>query len=314
MTTALTVHQPSPLARTTDPPSPAQQVAQRLVLHAASGRVSPRQAARLQRIFEDIEDVTESIVRIAEHGDRMAAGAAACARDVAACEAAVASYQAAAAACETQRAEAEERTRLAAAVVQQEHRVRVLTAGVQAEELALRLAALKAERRAAVATAKPAATAHASATTAATAHTPGSVRTPASARSAAPSHDASDEALAARLASEAAAILREVQVGLVPTDARHPNHAFAACLYVQAKLDGQDAAGAAAQAQEALIAHLRDGHEFRPAERKAFRGVYDDLKKRLDAAADTRQGATLLSMMKHVGAASAPANNGRGVQ
>jgi hypothetical protein len=314
MTTALTAYHPSPLARKTDPRSPAQEAAQRIVQYAVSGRLSPRHAGRLHRVFDDVEDVIESIRRIAEHGDRMAAGAAACARDMAACEAAVASYQAAAAACETQRAEAEERTRLAAAVVQQEHRVRVLTADVQAEELEIRLAALKAERHAAVATAKPPATAHAGATTAATAHSPGAVRTSASARSAAPSHDASDEALAARLASEAAAILREVQVGLVPTDARHPNHAFAACLYVQAKLDGQDAAGAAAQAQEALIAHLRDGHEFRPAERKAFRGVYDDLKKRLDAAADTRQGATLLSMMKHVGAASAPANNGRGVQ
>jgi hypothetical protein len=291
MTTALTVRHPSPLARKTDSPSPAQETAQRIVQYAASGRLSPRQAGRLRRVFEDAEDVTELIGRIAEHGDRMAAGAAVCARHVAECEAAVASYQAEAAASAALRAEAEERKKLAAVVVQKETRVRGLTADVQAEELKVRLAALKAQRASA-----PAPATREAAPKASSAATP-----------------TADDALLARLSREAASVLREVQAGVVLTDPRHPYHAFAGCLYLRARLDGDDAHAAAMRARGELIAHMREDHEFTPAERKAFHREYEEVKKRLDAKADARQGATLLSMMQHVGAASAP-GNGNGVQ
>ncbi|HYC59915.1 MAG TPA: hypothetical protein VEK79_10160 [Thermoanaerobaculia bacterium] len=291
MTTALTVHQPSALARNTDPPSPAQETAQRIVEQAAWGRLSPRHAGNLRRVFEDVEHVAQSIRRIADHGDRMAAGAAACARDIAECEAAVARYQAAAAASEAERAEAEERAKLAADVVQKEARVRGLTADVRAEELEIRLASLKAQR----------------------APVPAAATREAAPRNSSAATPTDDDALLARLSREAASVLREVQAGVVLTDPRHPYHAFAGCLYLRARLDGDDAHAAAMRARAELIAHMREDHEFTPAERKAFRREYEDLKKRLDAKADTRQGATLLSMMQHVGAASAP-GNGNGVQ
>jgi hypothetical protein len=286
MTTALTVHQRSPVVCETDPPSPAQEAARRIVQHAASGRLSPGHAGRLRRVFEDIEGVTQSIRRIAADGDRMAAGAAACARDIAECEAAVASYQAAAAASAAQRAEAEERKKLAADVVQKESRVRGLTADVQAEELEVRLAALKAQHI----------------------PVPAPAMREAAPRSSAAATPTADAALLARLSAEAASILRGVLAGVVLADARHPYHAFAGCLYLRARLDGDDAAAAALRARDELIAHMREDHEFTPAERKALRREYDDLKKRLDAKADAHEGATLLSMLKHVGAPSAPAN------
>jgi hypothetical protein len=291
MTKALVRSTSPERALTAQGPAPVKTLGE-IIARLPSGHVSPRQAKRLSTTLRHVEDVSASLTRIARDCNQMTADAAACARTVAQCEADIAALAAAQEQSATARAEAAERARHLRKVVEQEMRVRGLTAEVRAEELADRLAALKAAR-------------------------PARTETSTARRETAPPPSpwsVGDTALLARLSSEADAILREVQGGLVPTDARHPYHAFAACVYLRAKLDGHDATAAAAQAGGELVAHMRDDREFTPGERKAFRREYDDLKKRLDDRSETRQGAALLSMMKHVGAASGPSNNGRGVQ
>jgi hypothetical protein len=290
VTKAVVLYQPAvpSLAAKSDVTQSATEAVRTLVQRAAEGDLTPRRARRLAVILEHAKQITESIVRIAEDGDRMAVAAAAAARDIERCTTDVDALMTTRATNAVKRKEAAEREAHVASAVQQEMRVRRLTAELQAEELTHRLDALKAARPS-----------RAKATTV-TAAAPSSAPTSAK--------DATADALLARLSSEAASILREVQAGVVLADARHPYHAFGGCLYLRARLDGDDAHAAAMRARGELIAHMREDHEFTPAERKEFRREYAELKKRLDAAADTRQGATLLSMMKHVGAASAPGN------
>lgn len=265
-----------------------------LVQSAATGDLTPRRAKRLAVVLKHAEQLTESIVGIVEDNDRMAAASAAAARDIEQCTTDIDALLTKRATNAVARAEATEREKHVVGVVRQQMRVQKLTAEVQAEELAQRLNALKASR--------PSGAKKATVTTAPQASGP------------TPAKDAGNNALLARLSREAASVLREVQAGVVLADARHPYHAFAGCLYLRARLDGDDAAAAALRARDELLAHMREDHEFSPAERTAFRREYGDLKKRLDGKAETRQGATLLSMLQKVGAARGPANRGRGVQ
>lgn len=295
MTKAVVRYQPvvPSLATRSDVSQSATEAIRTLIQRTAAGDLTPRRAKSLAVVLGHAERITESIVGIAEDSDRMAVAAAAAARDIEQCTTDIDALMTTRAANAVTRKEAAEREKHVASAIHQEMRVRRLTAEVQAEELTHRLDALKAARPS---------------------RTKASTVTPAAQRSDPTSaKDADDAALRARLSAEAASILREVQAGVVLADARHPYHAFAGCLYLRARLDGDDAAAAALRARDELIAHLRDGSDFTPPERRAFRREYDDLKKRLDAKADARQGATLLSMMQHVGAASAP-GNGNGVQ
>lgn len=294
MTTAVVLSRPASHGLAAkDMTSSAADAINALVRSAAAGDLTPRRAKCLTVVFEHATQITESIVQIAEDGNRMTAAAAVAARDIEQCTTDVHALITTRAENAVKRTEADERKKHVAGVVQQEMRVQRLTAEVQAEELSQRLAALKAARpdRTTTSITQPAA----------------SRSSPASAK------DADADALLARLSREAASALREVQAGVVLADARHPYHAFAGCIYLRARLDGDDAHAAAMRARGELIEHMREDHEFSPAERKAFRREYEELKKRLDAKADARQGATLLSMMQHVGAASAP-GNGTGVQ
>jgi hypothetical protein len=290
VTKAVVRYQPavSRLATKSDVTQSATEALRTLVQRAAAGDLAPRRAKRLTVVLGHAEQLTESIVRIAGDSDQMAVAAAAAARDVERCTTDIDVLMTTRAANAVTRKEAAEREQHVAGVVHQEMRVQRLTAEVQAEELTQRLNALKAAR-------PP----HANEAT---------VTTPAKRNSSMSAKDTDSDALLARLSAEATSVLREVQAGVVLADARHPYHAFAGCLYLRARLDGDVAHAAAMRARDELIAHMREDHEFTPAERKEFRREYAEFKKRLDAAADTRQGATLLSMLKHVGAASAPAN------
>ena len=290
MTKALVRYQAAVPVRATnsDVTQSATEAVRTLVQRAAEGDLTPRRAKRLTVVLGHARQITESIIGIAEDNDRMAVAAAAAARDIEQCTTDIDALMTTRATNAVTRKEAAERENHVASAVQQEMRVRRLTAEVQAEELTQRLNALKAAR-------PP----HPKAST---------VTTTAPSSGPTSAKDATVDALLARLSAEATSVLREVQAGVVLADARHPFHAFAGCLYLRARLDGDDAHAAALRARDELIAHLRDGSDFTPPERRAFRREYDDLKKRLDAKADARQGATFLSMLKHVGAASAPAN------
>jgi hypothetical protein len=295
VTKAVVRYQPAvpSLATKSDVTQSATDAIRTLIQRTAEGDLTPRRAKRLALVLGHAEQIVESLIGIAEHNDRMTAAAATAARHIEQCTTDVDTLLTTRTTNAVTRTEAEERKKHVASAVQQEMRVRRLTAEVQAEELTHRLDALKAARppRAKAAT----------------------VATAAPSSGAASPKDSDSDGLLARLSREAASILREVQAGVVLADARHPHHAFAGCLYLRARLDGDDAHAAATRACDELVAHLRDGADFTPPERRAFRAEYVDLKKRLDAKADARQGATLLSMLQHVGAASAP-GNGNGVQ
>lgn len=293
MTTAVSIYRPASQGLAAkDVTSSAANAINALVRHAAAGDLTPRRARRLTAILQQAERITESIVQIAEDSNRMAAAAASAARDVAQCEADIAAYDAAAAASAALRAEAKERANRAPVVVQKESRVRELTADVQAEELELRLAALQAEKtRAAAPAALPVAQQRRP-----TVHTP----------------DERD-ALLERVEEDAARIVREVQAGSVPTGPKHPYHAFAGCLYMQAKLDGHSARLAASFAQRELVSQMLTGSDLTSAQIAALGREYFALKKRVEGATDARKHAAVLDALSRFGAAPA-SSNGEGVQ
>jgi hypothetical protein len=183
------------LATRSDVTQSATDAVRTLIQRTAAGDLTPRRAKRLTVVLAHAERITKSIIGIAEDNDRMTVAAAAAAREIAQREADIAAYDAL-------RAEAEERANHAAAVVQKESRVRELTADVKAEELELRLAALRAEKtRTAAPSAQPILQQRGP-----TAHTP----------------DAR-EALLERVEEDAARIVREVQAGSVPSSAHRPS-------------------------------------------------------------------------------------------
>jgi hypothetical protein len=298
VTKAVVLYQPAvpSLATKSEVTQSATDAVRTLVQRAAEGDLTPRRARRLTVVLGHAKQIVESLIGIAEDNDRMTVAAAAAARDIEQCTTDIDALMTTRATNAVTRKEAAEREKHVASAVHQEFRVRRLTAEVQAEELTQRLNALRAARPP-----HPKA-----ATVIPTAPKSG----PTSAK------DADDAALLARLSAEATSVLREVQAGVVLADARHPYHAFAGCLYLRARLDGDDAAAAALRARDELIAHMREDREFTPAQRKEFRREYEHLKKQLEGKTETRQGAALLAMLERVGAASGPSNNGngRGVQ
>lgn len=260
-----------------------------IVQRVASGDVSPRQARRRHDALHFAREIASDIGRIVEDAQKMVIGSATVTREVAKCAAEIDAYRTEAAENEAKRAEAKARNEAAPDAVKQEIRVRKLTAEVQAEELEVRLAALKAEKSRAAAPAAPP-VAQQRRTTA---------RTP----------DGSDVILE-RLQEEAARIVREVQAGSVPTGARHPYHAFAACIYMHAKLDGQPTRDAAAHAQRELVSQMLTERDFTLAEISALGREYQALKKRFEGAADTRKNATVLSALSRLGTVPASTNGG----
>lgn len=286
MTKAVTVYRPASQGlATTDTSSSAADAVNALVRRAAEGDLAPRRAKSLRVVLEHAVKITGSIVQIAEDCDRMVVDAAVAAREVAQCTADIA-------ALEALRVEAEERAKNAATVVQKESRVRELTADVKAEELELRLAALRAEK--------------------ACQEAPAVAPVAPQRRPAAQTPD-QGEVLLERVEAEAARIVREVQAGSVPTGSKHPYHAFAGCLYMQAKLDGHTTRLAASFAQRELVSQMLTGSELTLAQITALGREYLALKKRVDGAADARKSAAVLDALSRFGAAP-PSSNGDGVQ
>jgi hypothetical protein len=286
MTKAVTLYRPASQGLATkDRTSSAADAINALVRRAAAGDLTPRRAKRLTVVLQHAARITESIIQIAEECDRMAVDAAVSAREVAQCEADIAAFDAL-------RAEAEERATHAAAVVRKESRVRELIADVQAEEFELRLAALRAEKARSEAPAVPPIAQQRRPT----------VQTPDE-----------REVLLERVEAEAARIVREVQAGSVPTGSKHPYHAFAGCLYMQAKLDGHAARLAASFAQRELVSQMLTGSELTPAQITALGREYLALKKRVDGAADVRKNAAVLDALSRFGAAPT-SSNGEGIQ
>ncbi|HET8797108.1 MAG TPA: hypothetical protein VFO89_05465 [Thermoanaerobaculia bacterium] len=125
-----------------------------------------------------------------------------------------------------------------------------------------------------------------------------------------------ERAAAARKQHEALArwIVEDVQAGHVPAGSETPYHAFAACVFASAQLEGLSVTDAAARARHVLLDRIVSPHPMFAGDPAAYRQQYDDLKKRLDARTGTRQTATVLSAMHKLGAAASANGNGGGVQ
>lgn len=126
-----------------------------------------------------------------------------------------------------------------------------------------------------------------------------------------------ERAAAARQRREAEArwIIEDVQAGHVPTGAETPYHAFAACIFVSAQLEGLSVKDAAARAGQVVFDRLVARHPMFAGDPARYKEEYVELKKRLDALTGNRQTATVLAAMQRLGASAAGTNgNGGGVQ
>lgn len=128
-------------------------------------------------------------------------------------------------------------------------------------------------------------------------------------------HLDAEQAAARRKQQESHArwIVEDVQAGHVPTDVHTPYHAFAACVFVTAQLDGANAADAAARTREVVLDRLVAGQPMLAGDPERYRAKYDELRARLDALSGTRQTAQVLAAMQRLGATNVHANgNGHG--
>lgn len=111
--------------------------------------------------------------------------------------------------------------------------------------------------------------------------------------------DARAQAARGKNEGEAARIVRDVQIGAVPADPAHPYHAYAACIYVAARLEeGLPSEQAAERTREAVLG-LMLGPTIAPDEITAYHAAYLDLKERAKTATTHRDTTTdLLKAVK----------------
>jgi hypothetical protein len=104
----------------------------------------------------------------------------------------------------------------------------------------------------------------------------------------------------ARLAEEVSRIVTRVRNARPLFDRQHPYDGYAACVYLQAKLDGLTSDRATERAGEALLAEMSEGSAFTPAEVQAYERRYKALNRDLRRAADARTSATLLASVHRI--------------
>jgi hypothetical protein len=161
--------------------------------------------------------------------------------------------------------------------VQEEQRVRILTARNQADELQEQIDARRAARELET---------HRVEQERATAVQRVDRRREA--------RDARSEAARRKNEGDAARIVRDVQVGAVPADPAHPYHAYAACIYLAARLeDGLTSEEAAGRTKDAVLGCML-GPTVAPDEIAAYHAAYLDLKQRAKTATTRRDTTELL--------------------
>lgn len=260
------------------------------VLYAVgSGELSVRGARKIVDAAHVVRAFAEELEQLVGHTTAIASAGSVCERDIAALRAEIDAFRTQQAANAAVRAEAHARCEAIGAAVREELEQRALTAKLRNAQLQQQIDALKAASPSAAGVTSNAST---SPPTAAM-HLP---------------HV--DDATLARLSGEAKEIVRQVQAGNVPKGIRYPHHAFAGCLYLRARLDGLGAPAAAKHAEAELVAHFVNGAELTAAQIRAFGQEYVDLKRQLDAAAASKQGADALNALHRFGVAPAAAPRG----
>jgi|GEM_PF-1369592 len=291
---------PRPEPRTLDllAPDPIADLAitnvQEFITRIANGSLSLRGAQRIVDAAGTACDFADALQRIVRDGAAIARMSATCAYDVAKLRTLMEALKAERAASDLARAEAEARKNAIALVVAEEMDVRTLTARLQKKQLELQLQALEAEAAEKEQPPPPPPAAQAGRF---------GTRIP----------DITDATME-RLTFDAARIVSEVQAGAVPTGIRQPYHAFAACLYLRARIDGADSRAAAEITRTELVSQMLVPEEFTPNQIRAFVREYKDLKKRFDAQTAETRGASLLQSLTRLGVPPIPhvPRNGNG--
>ncbi len=278
MTQATQHHETAALVPMREFESNATASIQSLITNVGTGRVSRRQAERLRRATDTLTGVVDNIVDIVTQGENIARSGAQLSRDIEQLATDIDDFQTKRAENETRRAEAAERTKRVATAVKEELRVRTLTASLHAEELQDQLDARRATR-------------DREKTRADQERISAQQRVDRSRVT----RDARADAARRKNEGEANRIVRDVQIGAVPADPAHPYHAYAACIYLAAKLDEHlPSTDAAERTREAVLA-LMLGAAVAPDEITAYHAAYIDLKERAKAAAKHRDTSDLFA-------------------
>ncbi|HYH05590.1 MAG TPA: hypothetical protein VEK11_00890 [Thermoanaerobaculia bacterium] len=256
----------------------AAAVGQRLIDDAANGTLTGRQARRIRRTTRELTGVISDLGSVAERGHDLVRSAAELTRDLEKIATEIDEFQTKRARNEAERAAAKVTAAKGATVLDAQLDVQLLTAQLQRAELREKLDARKAaatEAKKQVKTVRETAPPHIDAKQAA--------------------KDARAEAARRKNDDAAAQIVRDVQIGAVPSDAAHPYHAYAACVYLTAKLeDDRSSAEAAGLTRDAVLAMML-GTEVAAAQVEVYHAAYLELKDRAAAAAKRREATELFA-------------------
>ncbi len=98
----------------------------------------------------------------------------------------------------------------------------------------------------------------------------------------------------------AARITQDVQLGSVPMGPNQPFHAFAACVYLAARLDdGLSGDEAATRTREAVLARMTTGAPS-SEETQAYQSAYQELKRRATAAAHRQDASEIFAAAENL--------------
>jgi len=217
--------------------STATDTIQTLITQIGQGQISLRDAERLRQKTSTLGGVVENIERIAKHGENIARSSARLVRDIEQLATEIDDFRTKRAENDARRCEADARRAHVAEAVRAEQRVRALTAQNLGDELQEQIDARRAAReREKQRVEQERATAEQR----------------VDRRRA--SRDARVDAARRKNEGEAARIVRDVQIGAVPADPAHPYHAYAASIYLAARLeDDLSSEEAAARTRDAVL-------------------------------------------------------------
>jgi len=257
--------------------STATDAIQTLITQIGQGHMSLRDAERLRQKTSTLGGVVDNIERIARHGENIARSSARLVRDIEQLATEIDDFQTKRAENDARRCEADARRAHVAEAVREEQRVRTLTAQNLGDELQEQIDARRAARereRQRVEQERVTAEQRVDRSRAA--------------------RDARAEAARQKNDGEAARIVRDVQIGAVPADSAHPYHAYAACIYLAARLEDDLPSEQAAERTREAVLGLMLGPTVAPDEIAAYHAAYLDLKARAKTAATHRDTTTEL--------------------
>jgi len=256
---------------------------QALIDSVGSGHVSRRKAARIAESIEPVRVFGAHVAQIVEQGCQIARESATCSRDVERLGAEIAQFRAIRDAHALESFGIGEQKKHLPGIIAEESKVRTVAAQVAWEELTerrdviLRQREADKERIADERAARRAQITHAQA-----------IRT------------ARTDAARKKNEDAAARVTRDVQLGSVPMGANQPFHAFAACVYLAAKLDdGLSGDEAATRTREAVLAQMT-AEAPSPEEIEAYRSAYQELKQRATATAHRQDASEIFAAAENL--------------